>query len=87
MSAFQFKATSTKLKNRMWWQNFKVSCFPQKGSSIYCVHKHFRKIDISNTFISRTCACQEVRNVSFADIFAYVLTGCPQKPSYKESRY
>lgn len=24
MSAFQFKSTSTKLKNRMWWHNFKM---------------------------------------------------------------
>lgn len=24
MSAFQFKSTSTKLQNRMWWHNFKM---------------------------------------------------------------
>lgn len=26
MSAFQFKSTSTKLQNRLWWHNFKMKC-------------------------------------------------------------
>lgn len=69
MSAFQFKATSTKLKNRMWWQNFKVSCYAQNGSSItkviiYYAHKNFRKTNISNTVISLHLAYQEVRNIN-----------------------
>ena len=45
------------------------------GSSIKYVRKIFRKT-ISNPLIrTRTCAYQGVRNVNFAENFAYVLNG------------
>ena len=47
-----------------------------KGSSIKYVRKIFRKTNIFNPLIrTRTCAYQEIRNVSFSENFAYVLNG------------
>ena len=46
------------------------------GSSIQHVHKIFRKTNIYYPLIrTRTCAYQRVRNVSFPENFAYVLSG------------
>ena len=46
--------------------------------SIKYVRNIFRKTNISNPLIrTRTCAYQEVRNVSFSENFAYVLNGRP----------
>ena len=47
------------------------------GKSKY-VHKNFRKTNISYPLIrTHTCAYQGVRNISFSDNFAYVLSGWP----------
>ena len=55
-----------------------------KVSSIYYVRKIFRKTSISYTVIrTRTCAYQEVRNVSFSENFAYVLKGWCQTSAWK----
>ena len=49
-----------------------------KEQSINYVRKIFRETNISNPLIlTRTCAYQEVRNVSFSENFAYVLNGWP----------
>ena len=48
------------------------------GSSIYYVHKMFRKTDISYPLIrTRTCAYQVLRQFSFSENFASVLNGWP----------
>ena len=47
-----------------------------KGPSIKYVRKIFGKTNISNPLIrTRTCAYQEVRNVSFSENFAFALNG------------
>ena len=51
-----------------------------KGPSIKYARKIFRKTNISNPLIrTRTCAYQEVRNVSFSENFAYVHNGWAPK--------
>ena len=47
-----------------------------KEQSINYVRKIFRETNISTPLIlTRTCAYQEVRNVSFPENFAYLLNG------------
>ena len=61
------------------FQNIRISKFltnDSKGLSIKCARKIFRKTNISNPLIrTRTCAYQDVRNVSFSENFTYVLNG------------
>ena len=49
-----------------------------RGHLLSTYAKFFRKTNISNPLIrTRTCACQEVRKVSFSENFAYVFNGWP----------
>ena len=49
-----------------------------RGHLLSTYAKFFRKTNIYNPLIrTRTCACQEVRKVSFSENFAYVFNGWP----------
>ena len=62
-------------KNFCYMETSSVKILIYKGSSTKYVGKIIRKTNISYPLIrTRMCAYQGVRNVSFSEIFVYVLT-------------